>query len=158
MASTFKVAFEFSVLDPNDRLLRIFGDRFARITVSPTLGVLFDTLEIIPDDTTVESLWVTGQGGIDTFEYLFFLSDVDVYIELANTTPSPDERLLLFVKGKIPLMLPGGKMGGFASDTSRLDGNVLVSATDYNNITAISVQNDAADGVGDATVRLLLLG
>ena len=158
MASTFKVAFEFSVLDPNDRLLRVFGDRFTRITITPTLGVLFDSLDIIADDTTDETLWVTGQGGIDTFEYLFFLSDVDIYIELANVDTSPDERLLLFVKGGIPLMLPSGVMGGFASDTSRLDGNVLVSGTDYDNITLIRVQNDAAEGAGDAKVRLLLLG
>lgn len=158
MASTFKVAFEFSVLDPNDRLLRVFGDRFARITLVPTLGVLFDALEIIPDDTTAETLWVRGQGGIDTFEYLFFLSDVDVYIELANVDTSPDERLVLFVKAKIPLMLPSGVMGGFASDTSRLDSSVLVQSTDYDDITEISVQNDAAQDGGDATVRLLLLG
>lgn len=158
MASTFKVAFEFSVLDPNDRLLRVFGDRFTQTTIKPTLGVLFDGIDIIPDASGQDTLWVTGQGGVDTFEYMFLLSDVDVYVEVANTTPDPDERALVFVKGGIPLVIPGGKMGGYASNTSRLDGSILVSGTDYDNITEIRVQNDALDGVGDATVRLLLLG
>ena len=158
MALAYKFAFEFSVFDAANRLLRTIGDRFTRTTITPTLGVLFDVGEVIPDDTTAEVLWVTGQGGIDTFEYLFFLSDVDVYVELANVDTSPDERLVLLVRAGIPLVIPSGVMGGFASDTSRLDSAALVSGTDYDNVTEISVQNDAADGVGDATIRLLLLG
>lgn len=158
MASTFKIAFEFSVLDPLNRLLRVFGDRFVRTTITPTLGVLFDVTDIIPDGYAQETLWVTGQGGVDTFEYLFFLSDVDVHVEIANVDTSPDERLLFLVKANVPLIIPGGVMGGFASDTSRLDGSVLVEGTDYDNVTLIRVQSAVAADAGDATVRLLLLG
>lgn len=156
--ATFKVAFEFSVLDSLNRLLRVFGDRFVRTTITPTLGVLFDVTDIIADGYAQDTLWVAGQGGIDTFEYMFLVSNVDVHVEVANTATSPDERLLLLVKANVPLILPGGVMGGFASDTSRLDGAVLVSGTDYNSILEIRVQSAVADDAGDATVRLLLLG
>ncbi|KKL96781.1 hypothetical protein LCGC14_1841000, partial [marine sediment metagenome] len=48
MASTFKFAFEFSVFDAANRLLRTIGDRFTRTTITPTASILFDTLDVIP--------------------------------------------------------------------------------------------------------------
>ncbi len=158
MASTFKVAFEFAVRSSLGKVLQSLGDRFIRTTITPTLGIVFDVGDVIADNFGQDTLWTTGQGGIDTFEYLFFLSDVDVYLEVANTDTSPDERFLVLVRGGIPLVIPGGLMGGYGSDTSRLDGSVLVLSTDYDNITEIRVQRDEAEGVGDATVRLMLVG
>ncbi len=158
MASVFKVAFEFSVKTALGRCLQLLGDRFNPVTITPTSGIVFDTTDTVTDNFGIETLWQTGWGGIDTFEYLFFLSDLDVYLELANTDTDPDERVILFVRGGIPLMIPGGLMGGFTSDTSRLDASILVSGTDYDNVTWIKVQRNVEEGVGDATVRLILVG
>lgn len=158
MPSVFKAAFEFSMSTTLGRCLRLFGDRFSPVTFTPTLGIVFDATDVVADNFGIETLWTTGAGGVDTFEYLFLLSDVDVYVELANTDTSPDERVLLLARGGIPLIIPGGLVGGFASDVSRLDASVLVSGTDYDNITWIKVQRDEAEGVGDATVRLILVG
>lgn len=158
MANVFRVAFELGVFDALNRRVQLFGDRFTPTTITPTLGVVYDATDVIPDASGRDTLWVTEQGGINTFEYMFLLSDVDVYVELVNTTPDPDERAIVFVKGGVPLVVPGGLMGGHASNTTRLDGVALVLGTDYGNITVIRVQNDAEEGAGDATVRLILVG
>lgn len=103
------------------------------------------------------TLWQSGNGGLTSFAYLIFTSDVDVVLEVANTTPNPDERALFLVKGGTFLIIPSTSVGGYANNTSRLDGSALVLNTDYGLISEIRVQRDVADLAGNATVRLVLI-
>ena len=121
-------------------------------------GQVFDTGNVtIADNYGQDILWQSGNGGMDGFDYLLFISNADVWIEISNTTPATDERSLFFVPANALMALPSRNMGGFASTTSRLDGAALVDGTDYGDITEIRVQRDAADLAGDATVRLVLI-
>ena len=136
---------------------RQFGDRAntANLTV---VGPTFDTGNIvIADNFGAKVLWQTDQGGMTSFEYLVFLSDKDVILEFANTAPNPDERALFTVKANALCVIPSSVMGGYASNTTRLDGASMVAGTDFNTITEIRVQRNASDLSGDATVRLMLV-
>jgi len=134
-----------------------FGNR--RTPVNMTVGgQVFDTGAVtIADNYTRDTLWETGDGGLDGFDMLLFISTYDVFIELTNTTPATDENVVLFVAANIPLILPSRYIAGYASGTSRLDGSAMVEDTDFGDITAIRVQRNAADAAGDASVRLVLI-
>ena len=158
--ATLTQRFEFLIsglLGENENRPRHFGDRADSDDLTVT-GQVFDTGNVIvADNFGTATLWQTGQGGLTAPAYILFISDKDIFIEIANTTPNPDERMLFEVKANALLAMPADVMGAYASNTSRLDGAVLVSATDYNAITEIKVQRDVADLVGDANVRLVLI-
>jgi hypothetical protein len=148
------VQFQTSVLGESTR--RVGGK--AVLTNFDVDGAVYDTGNIVvADNYGAKTLWTSPGGGITSFDWLLFTTNRDVYIELVNTVPATDERLLLKVLANSYLVLPSSVMGGYASNTSRLDGAALVSATDFNLITEIRVQRDAADLDGDASVRLVLI-
>lgn len=134
-----------------------FGDK--RTPVNRTVdGKVFDTgSQVIADNFGNATIWQTTQGGLAGFDHLLFWCDVDVFLELANTTPNPDERAIIFVPGGTLVSLPSRYIAGYASNTSRLDGANMVEATDYDDILEIRIQRDEADAVGDATYRLVLI-
>lgn len=118
-------------------------------------GHVFEVRAQVDDNYLDEVLWTTGDGNIDDFDFLWFESDADVFLELRNTM-SPDEFLLIEVKADIPLMLSSDNVGSYAT-TTRLDDAQLVEATDWDQVDQITVQNNVADEAGDATVRLVLI-
>lgn len=121
-------------------------------------GRIFDTGGIpIADNFGNATLWTAGAGGLTTFSYLLFTTDAAVALEFTNTVPATDERALVYVAAGAFLCIPSQFMGGFASNTSRLDGAALVLGTDYNSINEIRVQRDVAASTGVATIRLVLI-
>lgn len=139
---------------------RKFGDKRTPIELTVD-GQVYDTGNVtIADNFGTAVLWdatAGSNGGISSFDHLFFTSNADVWIELVNTVPATDERAYIFVPANTYLVLPSRYIGALATNTSRLDGANLVEATDFDEITQIKVQRDEADGVGDATVRLMLV-
>lgn len=111
----------------------------------------------IADNYSAATIWNGGEGGLSSFSYLIFLANADMWLEFANTVPATDENALIFVPANAMLVLPSAYMGGYANNTSRLDGAVLVAATDYGAINKIRVQNNTPAGAGTATCRLVLL-
>jgi len=135
---------------------KMLGDRRTPYEVT-VVGTTYDVSNVIADNYSTATIWTSGAGGVTTFKILLFMSDADVFIELANTVPVPDERAILFVRANTIVVLTGNMVGGYASDTSRLDGAVMVEATDFDDITEIRVQRNAEDAAGDATTRLVLI-
>lgn len=137
--------------------VRRFGDKATPTDLTVT-GQVWDSGNFpLADNYGNAEIWATTQGGLASFAYLIFMADVDVILELANTTPNPDERALFNIAANSVLVLPSSVMGGYASNTSRLDGAAMVSATDFNTINSIRVQRNAANLAGDATCRLMLV-
>lgn len=129
------------------------ADKTSTITV--TNGYVHEVRNVVVDDYTVQAIWTTGDGGIDTFELLYFISDADVFLELRNTQAT-DEFVMVECKANVPFILNSDDTAGYTT-TSRLDGSQLVEATDYDQVDKISVYNNAADDAGDATVHLILM-
>lgn len=136
--------------------VRRFGDKNTPITFTVD-STVFDIEAVIADNFGNTTLWQSGQGGMTVFKFLIFTCDTEVILELANTTPSPDERMLFRIAAGSTIVLSSQIMGAYASDTSRLDGSALVSGTDFNNITQIRVQRDQPTGSGAATIRMMLV-
>lgn len=122
-------------------------------------GAIFDTGNItVADAFGRANLWAVSQGGLTTFSYLIFTTNADIILELGNTVDaSTDARALFRIAANSFFVLPSAVMGGYTSDTSRLDGAVLVANTDYFNIDFVRVQRDVADLAGDALIRLVLI-
>ena len=99
-------------------------------------------------------IWQTGQGNLDDFELLWFVSDADVFLELRNTH-STDEFILIKCVANIPLILSADEIAGYQTST-RIDDGQLVEATDWDQCDQITVQRNVADAAGDATVHLVL--
>lgn len=147
-----------AVLGENERK---FGEKRSpsNFTVD---GKVYDTGNIVvADNFGTAVLWditAGSNGGLSTgFDWLLFTTNADVFLELVNAVPATDERALIFVPANTYVILPSRYIGAVATNTSRLDGANMVEATDYDEITQIKVQRDEADGVGDATVRLMLV-
>jgi hypothetical protein len=121
-------------------------------------GQVFDTGNLtLADNYTALTVWDSGQGGMTAPSFIIVISNVDVYLELANTTPATDERLILKIKANAFCVIPANLIAGYANNTSRLDGAALVLNTDYGAITHLAIQNDGADLAGDATIRVVLI-
>lgn len=135
-------------------VVKAYGDTETPVNFTITDGLVHEVRAIVADDYIDEVLWTTGDGNLDTFELLWFLSDADVFIELRNTQAT-DEFILLEVKANVPLILTSDDIAGYDTAT-RFDDAVLVEATDFDQCDQITVQRNAADAAGDATVHLVL--
>ena len=109
---------------------------------------------MVADDYGVETLWTTGDGNLDTFEFLWFLSDANVFLEF-RTDMGTEEFLVLPVQANVPFILVRDDAAGHTT-TTRLDGSQLVEDTDWAQIDKIAVCRNEADAAGDATVHLVL--
>ncbi len=155
--ATLTQTVQFSTTEILSEAIRHFGDKNlpTELTVN---GQVWDSGNFpIADAYTAATIWSATNGGLASFSYLLFVADADMWLEIANTTPNPDERALIFVPANAMLILPSAYIGGYASNTSRLDGSALVAATDYNAIGEIRVQNNVAAGAGTTTCRLMLI-
>ncbi len=134
--------------------VKTYGSLTTPVEITLTTGLVHETRAVVTDNYTVETLWTKGDGNLDTFEFLWFLSDADVFLEF-RTDMGTDEFLILPVLANVPFVLAGDDAG--ASDTtSRLDGSALVEDTDFAQIDKITVCRNVADAAGDATVHLVL--
>ncbi len=134
--------------------VKTFGSLTTPVEISLTTGTVHETRAVVEDDATVETLWTTGDGNFDEFEFLWFLSDADVFLEL-RTDLGTAEHILVEVKANVPFILNSDNAAGTTA-TDRLDGSTLVDGTDYAQVDRIRVYNDAAAAAGDATVHLVL--
>lgn len=132
------------------------GSKTTAQTLTLTGGTRYDTLVVVADNYGAETLWTTGNGGMDTFEVALVYSDVDVWLNLRNEQAT-DEFALIQIQGGLWHILTTDNMGGYQT-TTRIDGAVLVDNTDYGQVDQIVAHRDEADGQGDATVHLILLG
>lgn len=131
-----------------------YGNLTTPVTFSITNGHVFEVRAQCDDNYLDEILWTTGDGNVDTFELLWFESDADVFLELRNTQAT-DEFILIEVKADVPLILTSDDIAGYQTST-RFDDAVLAEATDFDQVDQITVQNNAADAGGNATVHLVL--
>lgn len=155
--ATLQQLVEYTITGLIGETSRKIGERQAP-TLLTVNGQVWDSGNFpVADNFGQATIWQTGNGGLTAPSYIFILSTADLIVELANTTPNPDERMLFRVAANALCVIPSSIMGGYASNTSRLDGAALVSGTDYNTITEIRVQRDAATGAGAASVRIILL-
>lgn len=136
-------------------VVKEYGSKTVPVEYTITNGHVYEARAQIDDNYLDDTLWTTGDGGLDTFELLYFISDADVFLEL-RTDMGTDEFLYLEVKANVPLILTSDDAG--AADTaSRFDDAVLIEDTDWAQIDMISVQRNVADDAGDATVHLVLM-
>ena len=155
MSVTAKLRFLLDVtLASGDRVK--LGSLATDYEMTLTTGVKFETTVVVADNYTAKTLWQIGQGGMDTFEALFILSDVDVLLELRNVAAT-DEFALIEVKANVPMFLTPANLRATASGTTVVgDGSGTGTTTTLKACDQVVVQNDVADSVGDATVQLVL--
>ncbi len=115
----------------------------------------FDTRKVVDDNYVYEVLWATGDGGLDTFSFLWFESDADVLLELRNDDAT-DEFAIIEVKADIPFVLNSDDMLANDAGASDITDGTETAAAAIDQIDQIAVQNNVADAAGDATVRLVL--
>lgn len=153
---TLEVLYQLKMLALVGSRYRYIGDKNA--LVNPTVaGQIYEDTFTLNDNYGNAILWTSGQGNITNFKYLVVVSDQDIILEVANTTPNPDERALFLVTANVPFILPAVNVGGYANNVSRLNGAAIVSGTGYNLINEIRAQRNVATGSGAANVRLSLI-
>jgi hypothetical protein len=134
-----------------------FGDR-ADPTSLDIAGQVWDSNSFtVEDDFGEVDVWELNQGGMGTPKFILILSTADVWVELANTAAATDRRMMFQVRANALCVIPSEFMDGYVSNTSHFDGAALVGGTDYFNIQSLVVHNDAVEGAGDATVRVVLI-
>ena len=112
-------------------------------------GTLYEVVATVADDYAVETLWDTGYGNLDNWDFLFILSDEDVLLELSYDRAGASEVICVIkVTANVPMMINGDAIYGTALVAA---GAVTTVACDQ-----IRVMNNQADAAGDATVRLVL--
>lgn len=109
-------------------------------------GDRFDVARTVADNYNLETLWSSGDGGLTTFNFLWFESDADVLLEFKDGADVWTQQ----VKAGVPLVLSSEKVYASALvDTTE--------TTPLGAINTINVQNNVADNEGDARVRLILV-
>lgn len=113
---------------------------------SLTDATVYETTAVVADDYGVEVLWLTGDGGLTGYDFLWLESDVAVVLELGSVGNAFEQ----FVVG------PGHPISLCANQVAISAVQDGVQST-LHTVDKISVQRNVADGQGDATVTLLLI-
>lgn len=137
-----------SHVDLDDSVLH--GDLDTPVTLTLTGDKVISTKSLVTGNT-LDVLWTTGEGGLDTFDVAIIATDQTIWVEL-RTEQSTPEFITIEATATNPLILTSDNIGGFT--TARLDGSALVDDTDYGQVDRISVQND---GASTATITLTLI-
>ena len=111
-------------------------------------GEKFETTTIVADDFTRIVLWQDGDAGVAAFDLALFETTADILIELAIDRAGTPTYGVLTVEANRPLCLTSDEM----VNAVLTDG----SATTMDLIDQIAVKRNVADGVGDATVHMVL--
>jgi len=136
-------------------VVKEFGSLTVPVEFDITNDHVYEVRTQIDDNYLDEVIWTTGDGAVDTFELLWFVSDADVFLELRNTQAT-DEFLLIECKANVPIIISSDDIGGNDSGTSHINDIQLLEATHFDQCDQITVQRNVADGAGDATVHLVL--
>lgn len=136
-------------------VVKEYGSTTSPVDFTLTNGHVFETRGQVDDDYHDDVLWNSGEGGLATFELLYFKSDADVFLEL-RTDMAADEFVIIEVKANIPLILTSDDMAGHDT-AARFDGAVLVEDTDWAQCDQVAVQRNVADDAGDAVWHLVLM-
>lgn len=125
------------------------GSRNTAVTRTMTGGV-YETRTTVADNYAVETLWDTGYGNLDNWNYLFILSNENVLLELSYDRGGASEHIsIVQVTADVPMMINGDAI----SDVALVAGGAVTTyACDQ-----IRVMNNQAEAAGDATVRLVLI-
>ena len=134
---------------------KTFGSKSTPVDVTITSEHIFEVRGQCDDNYLDEVIWTTGDGNIDNFSLLWFESDIDVFLELRSDMGT-DEFILVEAKAGVPLVLASDDIAGYDTAT-RFDDAELVENTDWAQCDRISVQNNVADAIGDATYHLVLM-
>jgi hypothetical protein len=136
-------------------VVKEYGSTTDPVNYTITNGHVFETRGQVDDDYSDDVLWNSGEGGLDKFELLYFISDADVFLEL-RTDMAADEYLIIEVKANVPLILTSDDMAGHDT-AARFDGLVLVEDTDWAQCDQIAVQRNVGAAGGDAVWHLVLM-
>ena len=149
--ASINVLYKFS-LDTNPSV--VVGDGKTVVAVPITLGTVAHAENVVvADNYTTVTPWITGGGGLTTFQWGILVSNRDVWIELRNDHTGGVEYEMMEVKANVPAFIPG-KMG--VGTGAEFDGAVLVDNTDFADVDRIRVYNNTPDATGDASVDLFL--
>lgn len=102
------------------------------------------------DDFNSVTLWAAGDGGMSTFDLLWFVSDADALIELQNDN---SDAVVIPIKANIPFVYGGGDE--LLDGVLGADGSATVFP---NTINQVRAKNNLTGAATDtiANVRLLL--
>ncbi|KKL62539.1 hypothetical protein LCGC14_2184220, partial [marine sediment metagenome] len=64
--------------------VKTYGSLTTPVSVTLTTGLVHETRAVVDDAHAQQILWTSGDGGLTTFDFLWFLSDTDVLLEFAD--------------------------------------------------------------------------
>lgn len=105
----------------------------------------FQATSVVSDDFQEETLWATLQGGLTTYEVGIIETDKDLVVQLGDGAT-----VAIFNVPANTRVVFGGQIDAALAG----DGN----ADTPGNVDTIIVKRNVADGIGDATVTLTLVG
>lgn len=118
-------------------------------TISAAGNELYRVTATVADNYTRITLWENGDGGLDDFDALVFISDKAVLLELVEDRAGTPLYSAFSIAANIPFVLSTDDIMNVVAV------NESVSTTDT--IDGIYCQNNVADAAGDASVTLLLV-
>lgn len=127
------------------------GSRVTPVELTLTNGYVYEVRTIVEDNYAEETLWTTGDGNIDTFDFLWLESDIDLLVEFAD--PTETEVFAINVDGGTPLVMVHDELLVSDAAATIITGNAITMKA----IEQILAHNNGADAAGDATVRLVLM-
>lgn len=117
--------------------------------VAATLGKSFPFDTIVADDYTRLTLWSAGDGGLASFDFCYIISDKDLLLELTEDVSGTPLYSVLPLRANVGMVLGYDDIANVIT--------VNNSATTMDVVDRIAVQRNAADAVGDARVRGILI-
>lgn len=136
-------------------VVKTYGSLTTPVEFDITNDHVYEVRTQIDENYLDEVIWTTGDGAVDTFELLWFVSDADVFLELRNTMVG-DEFIVIECKADVPIIISSDDIAGHDTAT-RFDDAQLIEATDWDQCDQISVQRNVAAAGGNAKVHLVLL-
>lgn len=146
MSATVKI-YSYLAVDLGGELLEI-GSRETAEEID-IAGSKYEVITTVADNYGRELLWQNGDGNVDDFDVLVVESTEDVLLELTIDRAGTPAYATLGVLADVPMILTSDDLIDAITTNE--------SETTVDQIDQIAVQNNQADGEGDATVRLTLL-
>ncbi len=130
--------------------VKTYGSLTTPVSVTLTTGLVHETRAVVDDNYAEQTLWTSGDGGLTTFDFLWFLSDTDVLLEFADVAGT--ECFAVQVMANVPFILAYDDILVSDSAASIIAGSPVVMGT----VNRILAKNNGAEGIGDATVHMVL--
>jgi len=126
------------------------GSRETAVEITAASEVVFDFQATVADNYQVETLWQNAAPMTD-FDFLWFISDQDVYLELVLDRATVPSYRSFKVAANVPFCMATDDMVAVQLTEGAAEGAAV------NQIDQINCKRDVADAIGDAQVRLVLL-